>query len=206
VTTNKGHYSTNYFINAAGSWSAEIGRLVGLDLPVKPDAHEAGITEAVQPMFNPMIVDIRSRPGSSNFYFYQHPSGKVIFCVTPNPQIWGYLDRDTSAFLPLASTRLIETMPKLANLRVRRTWRGTYPMTPDGNPILGEVEGIEGFLLATGACGQGFMLGLASDNSLLTWSRAPYLSRSGNAFIVCGWTETGQVWKSLSRLWIVAYN
>ncbi len=159
VTTDKGQYSTNCFINAAGSWSAEIGRMVGLDLPVRPDAHEAGITEAVQPMFNPMIVDIRSRPGSSNFYFYQHPTGKIIFCVTPNPQIWGYLDQDTSAFLPLSSRRLIETMPKLANCRVRRTWRGTYPMTPDGNPILGEVEGIEGFLLATGACGQGFMLG-----------------------------------------------
>ena len=159
VTTDKGHYSTNYFINAAGSWSAEIGRMVGLDLPVKPDAHEAGITEAVQPMFTPMIVDIRSRPGSSNFYFYQHPSGKIIFCVTPNPQIWGHLDQDTSGFLPLSSRRLIETMPKLANCRVRRTWRGTYPMTPDGNPILGKVEGVEGFLLATGACGQGFMLG-----------------------------------------------
>ena len=137
VTTDKGHYSTTRFINAAGSWSAEVGRLAGLDLPVRPDAHEAGITEAVQPMFSPMIVDIRSRPGSSNFYFYQHPSGKIIFCVTPNPQIWGYLDQDTSAFLPLASKRLIETMPKLANCRVRRTWRGTYPMTPDGNPILG---------------------------------------------------------------------
>jgi sarcosine oxidase subunit beta len=159
ITTDKGHYSTNCIINAAGSWSAVIGRMVGLDLPVKPDAHEAGITEAVQPMFNPMIVDIRSRPGSSNFYFYQHPTGKIIFCVTPNPQIWGYLDKDTSAFLPLSSNRLIETMPKLANCRVRRTWRGTYPMTPDGNPILGKVEGIEGFLLATGACGQGFMLG-----------------------------------------------
>lgn len=159
VATDKGHYSTNCVINAAGSWSAQIGRLVGLDLPVKPDAHEAGITEAVQPMFNPMIVDIRSRPGSSNFYFYQHPTGKIIFCVTPNPQIWGDLDKDTSTFLPLASKRLIETMPKLANIRVRRTWRGTYPMTPDGNPILGEVAGIEGFLLATGACGQGFMLG-----------------------------------------------
>jgi len=159
VTTDKGHYSTKCLINAAGSWSAEIGRMVGLDLPVRPDAHEAGITEAVQPMFSPMIVDIRSRPGSSNFYFYQHPTGKIIFCVTPNPQIWGFLDKDTSAFLPLSSRRLIETMPKLANCRVRRTWRGTYPMTPDGNPILGEVEGVEGFLLATGACGQGFMLG-----------------------------------------------
>jgi len=159
VTTNKEHYFTNCVINAAGSWSAEIAQLVGLDLPVKPDAHEAGITEAVQPMFTPMIVDIRSRPGSSNFYFYQHPSGKIIFCVTPNPQIWGYLDQDTSGFLPLASKRLIETMPALANCRVRRTWRGTYPMTPDGNPLIGEVDGIEGFLLATGACGQGFMLG-----------------------------------------------
>ena len=39
------------------------------------------------------------------------------------------------------------------------TWRSMYPMTPDGNPILGRVEGIEGFILATGACGQGFMLG-----------------------------------------------
>ncbi len=159
VITDKGSYSTNVFINAAGSWAAEIGRMVNVELPVQPDAHEAGITEAVQPMFNPMIVDIRSRPGSSNFYFYQHPTGKIIFCVTPNPQIWGALDQDTSAFLPLASKRLIETMPKLANCRVRRTWRGTYPMTPDGNPILGEVEGIEGFLLASGACGQGFMLG-----------------------------------------------
>ena len=159
VTTDKGHYFSNILINAAGSWSASIAEMVGLTLPVSPDAHEAGITEAVQPMFTPMIVDIRSRPGSSNFYFYQHPSGKIIFCVTPNPQIWGFLDQDTSAFLPLASKRLIETMPALANCRVRRTWRGTYPMTPDGSPLLGEVEGVRGFLLATGACGQGFMLG-----------------------------------------------
>ncbi len=159
VKTDKSRYFTETFINAAGSWSEGIASLVGLSLPVSPDAHEAGITEAVQPMFTPMIVDIRSRPGSSNFYFYQHPSGKIIFCVTPNPQIWGFLDQDTSGFLPLASKRLIETMPALANCRVRRTWRGTYPMTPDGNPILGEVEGIKGFLLATGACGQGFMLG-----------------------------------------------
>ena len=159
VTTTKGRYSTNCVINAAGAWTADIGRMVGLELPVKPDAHEAGITEAVQPMFSPMIVDIRRRPGSSNFYFYQHPGGKIIFCVTPDPQIWGYFEKDTSEFLPLGCKRLIETMPKLANIRVRRTWRSMYPMTPDGNPILGRVEGIEGFILATGACGQGFMLG-----------------------------------------------
>ena len=50
-------------------------------------------------------------------------------------------------------------MPVLGNIRVRRTWRGTYPMTPDGNPIIGGVEGLDGYLIAAGTCGQGFMLG-----------------------------------------------
>ena len=50
-------------------------------------------------------------------------------------------------------------MPCLKNLKVRRTWRGLYPMTPDGAPIVGEVEGLRGYLNAVGMSGQGFMLG-----------------------------------------------
>jgi sarcosine oxidase subunit beta len=32
-------------------------------------------------------------------------------------------------------------------------------MTPDGLPILGSVDSVDGYILATGLCGQGFMLG-----------------------------------------------
>lgn len=159
VETNEGSYSAPVFINAAGSWSAEISDMLGVPISVKPDAHEAGITESIAPMVGPMVVDIRERPGSSNFYFYQHPTGKIIFCVTPNPQIWGMFDKDTSSFLPMGCRRLIEVLPKLVNARVRRTWRGTYPMTPDGSPLLGKVDGLDGYIVATGMCGQGFMLG-----------------------------------------------
>ncbi len=159
VITNRGTYGCKILINAAGSWAADFDKDTGITVPVKPDSHEAGITEPVQRLFDPMIVDIRPRKGSSNFYFYQQPTGKIIFCITPNPQIWGNLTQDTSEFLPLAARRLIEIMPKLRNIRVRRTWRGTYPMTPDGSPILGKVEGLDGYLLAVGMCGQGFMLG-----------------------------------------------
>ena len=159
VTTSRGTYACKYLINAAGSWASEISSMVGVRLPVQPEAHEAGITEPVQPMFSAMIVDIRPREGSSNFYFYQHPTGKIIFCLTPSPQILGNRCLDTSDFLPLASQRLIDLMPKLRNLRVRRTWRGTYPITPDGLPFLGTTEAVEGYLLAAGVCGQGYMLG-----------------------------------------------
>jgi len=50
-------------------------------------------------------------------------------------------------------------MPKLANLKVRRTWRGLYPMTPDGSPMIGWARELEGYIHAVGMCGQGYMLG-----------------------------------------------
>ena len=59
----------------------------------------------------------------------------------------------------MVARRMVEVMPRLKNIRVRRTWRGLYPMTPDGNPIIGWSKELEGFLQAVGMCGQGFMLG-----------------------------------------------
>ena len=159
IKTDKDSYACKIFINAAGGWSRRISQMVGVDIPIEPDAHEAGITEPVQPLFDAMIVDIREYPGSSNFYFYQHPTGKIIFCLTPTPQIWGNRTQNTSSFLPQSCKRLVELMPILGNIRVRRTWRGTYPMTPDGNPIIGAVEGLDGYFIGAGTCGQGFMLG-----------------------------------------------
>lgn len=159
VRTDRGQYACGLFINAAGGWARQISNMVGIDIPIEPDCHEAAISEPVQPMFNAMVVDIRERPGSSNFYFYQNPKGQIIFCMTPYPQVWGNRRQNSSSFLPMVCKRLVEVMPVLGNIRVRRIWRGTYPMTPDGNPIFGPVEGLDGYLIASGTCGQGFMLG-----------------------------------------------
>ncbi len=159
VTTPLDSYESNYVINAAGSWSREVGALAGVNIEVHPDSHEAAITEAVSHFLDPMIVDIRPAEGSSNFYFYQHLTGQIIFCITPEPQAWGMDQRETSNFLPMVTKRMLEVMPKLKNIRVRRTWRGLYPMTPDGYPIIGWAKEVEGFLQVTGMCGQGLMLG-----------------------------------------------
>ncbi len=159
VKTDKGSYSADVVINAAGPWAADVGKMAGLDVPVRPDAHESAITEPVARFLDPMIVDIRTAPGSSNYYFYQHLTGQIIFCITPDPQIWGFDMRETSNFLPMVAKRMVDLMPRLKNIRVRRTWRGLYPMTPDGFPLVGWTKEVEGYLLAAGMCGQGFMLG-----------------------------------------------
>ncbi len=159
VRTPAGEYRAPVLVNAAGPWARELGRLVGHDHPVAPDSHEAGITEAVAPFLRPMIVDIRPEPGSANYYFFQLATGQVVFCITPDPIIPGFDRRETSAFLPMVARRMVRLMPILANIRVRRTWRGLYPMTPDGSPIVGWAGEPEGYLLAIGMCGQGFMIG-----------------------------------------------
>ncbi len=159
VKTNLAAYGADVVINAAGPWAKDVGMLAGVEVPVTPDSHEAAITEPVARFLDPMIVDIRPSEGSSNFYFYQHYTGQIIFCITPSPNIWGFDVEETSAFLPMVSRRMLEVMPRLTNLRVRRTWRGLYPMTPDGFPIVGYAKNAEGYLLAVGMCGQGFMLG-----------------------------------------------
>jgi sarcosine oxidase subunit beta len=159
VKTDRGEYGADVVINAAGPWSREISQMVGFDIPVTPDSHEAAITEPVAKFLNPMVVDIRPAPGSANYYFYQHRTGQIIFCITPKPNIWGFDCDETSTFLPMVAQRMVELMPILANIRVRRTWRGLYPMTPDGFPIVGKLNEVEGFIQAAGMCGQGFMLG-----------------------------------------------
>ena len=164
VKTTKAEYKTRYVINAAGGHAKNVGNMIGIDLPVVPESHEAGITEPVKKFFSTMVIDIKPAidakfGDSKNYYFYQNKEGKIIFCLTPEPNISGLDRRETSSYLPQISKRMVKLLPRLINIKIRRTWRGLYPMTPDGNPIIGKINDIEGYINAVGLCGQGFMLG-----------------------------------------------
>jgi sarcosine oxidase subunit beta len=159
VLTPQARYHAPWVVNAAGAEAAAVSLLAGIKVPVNPDCHEAGITEPAERFFEPMVVDIRPGDKSKNYYFYQNWEGQIVFCLTPQPPIWGHDGRSTSEFLPEVSRRMVSLLPNLANLKVRRTWRGLYPMTPDGFPIVDFPAALKGYALAVGMCGQGFMLG-----------------------------------------------
>lgn len=159
VLTDKGNIGCKTVVNAAGGFGREVALMVGSDLPVYPDSHEAGVTEPVKLFFGPMLVDIAPDEQSDNYYFYQNKAGAIIFCITPRPKRMGTDQRSTSEFLPMVIPRMLDLYPRLRNIRVRRVWRGLYPMTPDAKPIVGFDREVEGFFHAIGMCGQGLMLG-----------------------------------------------
>ncbi len=161
VKTDKASYNADWVVLATGSDAAEHGNLLGLEIPVTPDSHEAGISAPIEHFLDPLVVDLRSGPEgkTTNFYFGQNKEGQIIFCYTPKELFIGTDRESLSEFLPVLSGRLVSLLPRLKNLLVRRIWRGCYPMTPDGVPIIDYAPGLDGLILAVGMCGQGLMLG-----------------------------------------------
>jgi len=195
VVTESGRFAAPVVVNAAGAWASDVGRMVGLNHPIVPDSHEGGVTEPVAPFLGPMVVDIRPSETAANCYFFQLATGQILFSLTPKPLIPGLDRRSTSEFLPTVSRRMIALVPRLANLRVRRTWRGLYPTSPDGAPLVGWSKEVGGYLMAIGMCGHGFMLGpglgevldrvvcddLTDDDRTILDGLSPYRSFEGQS-------------------------
>jgi sarcosine oxidase, subunit beta len=161
IKTNGGRYTADFFINTAGANATDVCKMAGVDVPVLPDSHEAGISAPVKHFLDPLVVDLRPGPEgrTANFYFGQNSEGRIIFCYTPKQIFPGYERECTSEFMPIIARRLCDLIPRFKNLLIRRLWRGLYPMTPDGVPVMDKAPGYDNFMLGIGMCGHGFMLG-----------------------------------------------
>ncbi len=161
VKTHKDTYIADFVVNAAGAKATDICNMAGVDAPVMPDSHEAGISAPVKQFLDPLIIDLRLGPEgrTANFYFGQNADGQIIFCYTPLKIFPGENRESTSEFMPIIARRLVNLIPRLKNITIRKVWRGLYPMTPDGMPIVDKAPAVENFYLVIGMCGQGFMLG-----------------------------------------------
>ncbi|QUH20770.1 NAD(P)/FAD-dependent oxidoreductase [Alkaliphilus sp. B6464] len=157
VHTNNGFISTNIVVNAAGGYSKQIGNMVGLDLPVYSERHQILVTEPVEPFLDPMIMSF-----SLNLYCQQVPHGGVIMGRGDDKEPRDLRITSGWHFLEEMAKRMTKVLPPLKDIRVIRQWAGLYNMTPDRQPIYGSVDEIEGFYLAIGYSGHGFMFAPAT--------------------------------------------
>jgi sarcosine oxidase subunit beta len=154
LTTPKGKVRARRVIDAAGSWSPQVARLVGLELPTWPVRHEIMSTEPLKPFLKPMVSVI-----DSGLYFSQSLRGEIVGGITlPEPGSSGIQLGSRLEFLEAMAAGLTEAMPRLGEVKVVRQWAGPYDLTPDNSPIVGEAPGLPGFYLCSGFVGHGFMM------------------------------------------------
>jgi sarcosine oxidase, subunit beta len=154
VQTDKGFISTPVVVNAAGGHSKQIGDMVGVDIPVYPERHQILVTEPVNPIQDPMFMSF-----SLNIYCQQTPHGSFIMGRGDANEPRDLRVTSSWHFLEEMAKNCCELLPLLKDLRVVRQWAGLYCMSPDRQPIYGRANNVEGFYMATGYSGHGFMFG-----------------------------------------------
>lgn len=154
VLTSMGKISTRIVVNAAGAWSADVARMAGVRIPTMPYSEEAVVTEPIDPLpYFPLCDETWGR---------QTKSGQIITGESNLPiQEPGYNTRTSAYFLARITQTLQRLIPKLGGVNILRQWAGVEDVTPDELPILGEVEEVEGLILACGCQGYGFCLSQA---------------------------------------------
>jgi sarcosine oxidase, subunit beta len=153
VVTSKGEIKTHRVVNAAGAWSPEVARMLGIELPNRPHRHEICSSEPLKPWLQPLVADL-----SNGLYFSQSTRGEIVGGIS-NEDVPHGINMDSShRFLALYGRAVVKTCPILGSVKVLRQWAGCYDLTPDANPIVGEVDGVREFYQASGFMGHGFMM------------------------------------------------
>jgi sarcosine oxidase subunit beta len=157
VRTAAGEVRTGTVICAAGAWSAEIGAMAGVALPVIPLRRQVLFTEAMDglPPRLPMTIDF-----ATSFYFHREGPGLLFGMSDPGEEPGFALER-TDHWIPELMRVVERRAPRVADAGIRGGWAGLYEETPDHNALIGESPSLSRFLYATGFSGHGFLQGPA---------------------------------------------
>jgi sarcosine oxidase subunit beta len=152
VETTRGVISAPIVVNVAGPWGGEVAQMAGFELPVLPYRRQVFMTQAFEaiPKPVPMILDIEPA-----FYFRGEGPG-VLMGMSDLDEPSSFNINIDYAFLERVIDAAIHRAPLLEEAEIMRGWGGLYAITPDDNPIIDRLPGIEGFLCAIGFSGHGF--------------------------------------------------
>lgn len=153
LRTTAGDFSTRVIFDCAGPWAEEIGRLAGVDVPVKPYRRHIFVTDGFPPIprTTPFTIDF-----TSSFYF--HPEGDgILFGMSNRAEPSTFSTAVDHGFAEDVMAAALQRVPALETAAIRTAWAGLYEVTPDHQAILGPAQGVEGFWCACGFSGHGFM-------------------------------------------------
>ena len=181
VITEKGTIHAEHVVNAGGLWAREVGRMVGLEIPILAMEHQYLITEDM-----PEVVEINERTGrevphcidfEGEIYIRQEGRGMLMGTyeragapwserVTPWDFDQALLPNDLDRIAPSLEVGF-EHFPAYANAGIKKVINGPFTFASDGNPLVGPIRGLRNYWVACGVMAgfsQGGGVGLALAN------------------------------------------
>lgn len=183
VETTSGTISTPLVVNAAGFRANEVGKWLGLEIPIHKSVNHEVITEPTNILNRPYPL-LEILVGE---YFYVSYAGPKLNQASIGIGDWETTSNDQIADLPRVvkefGAAFEHRLPQFSDLKIVSHYAGIRPMSPDGLPILGSVDGLEGYINDCCWGGDGVAHGPAGGiimSELITGSR---LSVDMNSFL-----------------------
>jgi sarcosine oxidase subunit beta len=177
VRTDKAEYRCQTLVLAAGSWCGPVGRMLGLNIPIKPIRGQMWATEPLPPRIFHLISSAESsyawsidngadettppnvtHRGSQrltrHLYGRQRKNGEIIF--GGDRQDVGYNTTPDPAGIQVNRGQAAEVVPLVADFPIARTWAGLMPFSIDGSPIIGRIPLRDNLYIVSGLASSGF--------------------------------------------------
>lgn len=160
LVTEHGNIVAEIVVVAAGQWSRDVGRMVGLELPILPMEHQYVVTDALPELRSlPKEIPVTRDPERS-FYMRQEVDGLLIGFYEKNPRPWnpdGIPQGFGQELLPSNLGQIedcmaaaIERIPILGEAPIKRIVNGPDAYTPDGRCLMGFVPVLKNFFVLAG--------------------------------------------------------
>ena len=173
VITDKGNVHAEHVVNAGGLWAREVGRMVGIELPILAMEHQYLITEDI-PEFKGQKEQLHCIDFEGEIYMRQERGGMLMGTYeragvpwSPRTTPWDFgqdlLPNDLERIAPSLEVGF-QHFPRLESAGIKKIVNGPFTFAPDGNPLVGPVRGLRNYWVACGVMAgfsQGGGVGLA---------------------------------------------
>ena len=182
VMTEQGRTSAEHVVNCGGLWAREVGRMVGIELPVLAMEHMYLVTDEMPEVMAfsrehghelPHAIDFKAE-----IYMRQEGTGVLLgtyekACVPWSPKVtpWNFgtelLAPDLDRIAPSLEIGF-QHFPAMAKAGIKRIINGPFTFSPDGNPLVGPIQGLSNYWVAC-AVMAGFSQGGGVGLALSQW-------------------------------------
>jgi dimethylglycine dehydrogenase len=177
VISEQGNVHAEHVVNAGGLWAREVGRMVGLELPILAMEHQYLITEDL-PQLKGQKEQLHAIDFEGEIYTRQERGGMLLGTYeragvpwSPRETPWDFaqslLPNDLERIAPSLEVGF-EHFPALGEVGIRKVVNGPFTFAPDGNPLVGPVRGLKNFWVACGVMA-GFSQGGGVGLALSQW-------------------------------------
>ncbi|MBN3856235.1 FAD-binding oxidoreductase [Paraburkholderia sp. Ac-20340] len=162
VDTTAGRFSCGTLISTQNIWTPELAGWIGVDLPVKPERHTVLALECDAAPYTFAMPAFKDLGSAGMLYFRSYGGSQMLVSEgvvgdtlnAPETE-QGDISLD---YVAEVGAQVAEHFPAYETAGLASSWTGVYDVTPDWNPVLGNVADVEGLTVGFGFSGHGFKL------------------------------------------------